>query len=92
MGTPCEKITLDTPAPFNQNTYLGCTQTGVEISDAAVKIKSKLFHSIDEDKNRREDLKVRDDKELAELSGIPLDTDPTLGSEKSSQAKAKAKW
>ncbi len=86
-----KKITLDEPISFNQNIYLGCTQTDVVISDAAIKEKSELFHSIDEDKTRREDVKLRNDKELAIFAGMPLEGAPVRAPEQS-KAKAKSKW
>ncbi|WP_288992749.1 DNA (cytosine-5-)-methyltransferase, partial [uncultured Marinobacter sp.] len=39
-------IKLDPAVPFNHNTYLGCTQHDVEISEATVKAKTILFDHI----------------------------------------------
>ena len=39
-------ITLDPAVPFNHNTYLGCTQHDVEITEEAVKAKTLLFDHI----------------------------------------------
>ena len=83
-------ITIDEPVNFHNNTYLGCTQSDVEIPESLIQAKLELFHRIDKEKLNNEtqndpvEQQLRDspEKSVEGKCDIP---------EKSEEAKKKTK-